>query len=335
MANLSKLIWPGCDNIYANIKPVTLTKDENKSVGRMPLNQTNLVMQGDNVEVMKTLMFGQYRLMGQVDLMLCDPPYNTGNNDFCYEDNFYLSKKEVEALSMSSQDPDAGHWVKAQDASRHSKWLSFMKLRLRLMRRLLKASGVIAVHIGPQELFRLGLLMDDIFGEENRLGIVTWECAYSPKASNPNTTDYVLVYAKNVELAYQGFLPRTEEMDAKYGSPDNDKDIWRSDNLSVGMGVKDEYIFGIQNPFTAEIHFPPGKSCWRHSAANVAEWLCGWGVDYHVTTRDGKPVVAFKGSVADAKKAAETKLARGTIRCSPAGRDFGRDIWKRPLSGWI
>lgn len=109
-------------------------------------------------------------------------------------------------------------FVGEKDASRHTKWLCFMEVRLKLAKKLLRESGIIAVCISYQELFRLGLLMDEIFLEKNRLGIINWECAYSPKNDNkgiPSTTDYILVYAKNKEKAFRGIMPRLEESDAK------------------------------------------------------------------------------------------------------------------------
>lgn len=159
-----------------------------------------------------------------------------------------------------------------------------MEVRLELAKKLLKDTGVIAVHISYHELFRLGLLMDEIFGEDNRLGIINWECAYSPKNNNtgmPSTTDYVLVYAKDKRIVYRGVVPRTDEMNARYKSIDGDLRIWSSDNLS-SMKNPESYRYGIENPFTGDIHFPPGTSYWRMPKNAVKEYLSDWGIDYTI-----------------------------------------------------
>jgi adenine-specific DNA-methyltransferase len=239
----------------------------------------NLVINDENAHAMASLTsfgFGE-----QIDFMLWDPPYNTGNKHFLYEDNFYLTKKAQQEWEKNNS-----------NASRHSKWLSFMEVRLDLAKKLLKETGVIAIHIGYQELFRLGLLMDEVFGEDNRIGIINWECAYSPKNDNkgiPSTTDYVLIYAKNKHKAFRGLVPRTEEMDARYKSVDGDKRVWASDNLS-SMKNPESYKYGIENPFTGELHFPPENSYWRMPKVAVNELLCNWGIKYVINSQ-GNSVV--------------------------------------------
>lgn len=305
------LRWAGRGTIQSdNITPVALKTDKKRSYKRILTKNANLIIEGDNAPVMKSLCAGTLGMRGKIDFMLWDPPYNTGNNDFLYEDNFYLTKKNQKEWEdrnpkkiildvktsknglKTQPSKQLDLWVKETDASRHSKWLSFMEVRLELAKKLLKDSGVIAVHISYHELFRLGLLMDEVFGENNRLGIINWECAYSPKNDNkgiPSTTDYVLIYAKNKDLVFRGTLPRTETMNARYKSPDNDKRLWASDNLTAPRNTpKDAY--GIENPFTGELHFPPTGSSWRISKVKVKDILCEWGVKYTIN-RNGDCVV--------------------------------------------
>lgn len=214
----------------------------------------NKCILGDNIEVMNSIDI-------KIDFMLWDPPYNTGSKDFMYNDKFFDSKKD-----------------------RHSKWLSFMEVRLELAKKLLKDTGAIAVHISYHELFRLGLLMDEIFGEDNRLGIVNWECAYSPKNDNkgiPSTTDYILIYAKNKGTEFRGVIPRTEAMNSHYKNPDDDSIDWKSENFSVASGTK-EYFYGIENPITKEIHYPPGGRFWSSPKNKTNTMLSHWGVQYAI-----------------------------------------------------
>ena len=285
------------------MKTLTLEYTQSELNSIAGFETQNLVIEGDNASVLKSLCAGVYRMRRKVDFMLWDPPYNTGNNDFLYEDNFYLTKKDAKAWAASQPKKtvltvgnSAGdltttaakldpRWVQEKDASRHAKWLNFMEVRLELAKKLMKDSGVIAVHISYQELFRLGLLMDEIFGEDNRLGIINWECAYSPKNDNkgiPSTTDYILVYAKKKTLAFRGVIPRLESSDAKYKNPDNDpQGDWRPDNFSAASGTED-YFYGIENPFTGTLCFPPDGRFWRSPKSSVCKVLSGWGVNYHI-----------------------------------------------------
>jgi adenine-specific DNA-methyltransferase len=221
----------------------------------------NSVIHGDNLEVMQYIYEFVNNCEPSINCMIWDPPYNTKRKDMIYGDSI-------------------------------TKWLSFMEVRLELAKKLLKESGVIAIHIGYQELFRLGLLMDEVFGEENRLGIMNWECAYSPKNNNkgiPSTTDYVLIYAKNRDKAFRGVIPRTEEMDSKYKKTDGDPRPWASDNLSVPSDNK-AYTYGIENPFTGDLHFPPSGRSWQQAKTRVRDILFGWGVKY-IIDAEGNCVV--------------------------------------------
>jgi adenine-specific DNA-methyltransferase len=308
------LKWDGRGDIRTdNITPVGLKPVKRLSYGSpdfSALSGQNLIIEGDNAPVMKSLVAGTFRLKGRVNLMLWDPPYNTGHKDFLYNDDYYLTSKEAAELKRKKGERGgvADLFVSERDASRHTKWLSFMEVRLDLAKRLLAPSGVVAVHISYQELFRLGLLMDEVFGENNRLGIINWECAYSPKNDNkniPSTTDYILVYAKDKDISYRGTLPRTESMDAKYGRPDGDKREWRPDNFSASHGT-DNYIYGIENPFTGDVHYPPKGVYWRRPKNIVKEILSKWGVEFEVNRKGD--VRVKKGQ--DMKKA-ERILERG------------------------
>jgi hypothetical protein len=148
-------------------------------VGTQP--SANRLIEGDNLEVLAALP------ASTIDLVLTDPPYGTGKQ-FRYNDNWKRYKPH----------PAEKVYVTEHEAGQHAPWLNFMAARLCHMKRLLKPGGVIAVFIGKEELFRLGLLMDDLFGEENRLGIINWQKRYSPSNDSKHisdATDYVLVYS--------------------------------------------------------------------------------------------------------------------------------------------
>src|ERR1700733_4880372 len=173
--------------------------------------------------------------------------------------------------------------------SRHSKWLRFMTPRIWMMREMLKPGGVIAICIDHRELFRLGMLMDEIFKEENRVGIINWQKAYSPKndtggkAGGVSTaTEYVLIYARDATRARTGLLDRTEEMDATcknlYRDPEGE---WASgDPAGAGADTHAKMVYAIQSPFTGALFYPPDGSHWRSEKKSMKEWLEAWGSEY-------------------------------------------------------
>jgi adenine-specific DNA-methyltransferase len=234
----------------------------------------NEIWDGENLSTMVTL----YKYRGQVDLIVTDPPYNTGE-DFRYNDKW----------DKDPNDPDLGDLVPKDDGSRHSKWLKFMTPRVWMMREMLKPGGVIAICIDHRELYRLGMLMDEIFGEENRVGIINWQKAYSPKNDTggksggvSTATEYVLVYAKDVSRASTGLLDRTDQMNSLYKNIDNDPDgEWASgDPAGTGSDTHAKMVYAIQSPFTGQLFYPVDGSHWRSEKKSMRGWLEEWGSEY-------------------------------------------------------
>lgn len=296
------------------VRPRTLRHLKTYGAGSESERARNQVVEGDNLQAMVTL----YRLRGQVDLILTDPPYNTGQ-DFRYNDRW----------EDDPNDPGLGEFVTADDPARHTKWMRFMYPRLQLMKSMLRPGGVLAICIDHRELFRLGQLCDEVFREENRLAIINWEKSYSPRSDNTHVstaTEYVLVYAKDEDRARTALLPRTAAMDARYRSRDGDPRAWKAGDAS-GPKAKthQSMVYAIQSPFTGELHYPPVGKCWRPDQREVLQWLSGWGCRYE--QRDvgdaaaraaviGLPVsevaagkaLVVKGSLAEAREAAARVL---------------------------
>jgi len=248
------------------------------SAGSEAEQTCNLVVEGDNLQALATL----YREHAQVDLVLADPPYNTGK-DFRYNDRW----------EEDPNDPGLGDFVGIDDRARHTKWMRFMWPRLQMMKAMLKPNGVLAVCIDYRELFRLGQMLDELFGEKNRLAIINWQKTYSPKSDKTHVstaTEYVLVYAKDAERAETSLLPRTERMNAPYRSWDGDPREWASDNPCAGSGPTHQgMIYAIQSPFTGELHYPPEGDCWRSDKRYMKQWLEEWGSPYkEMGLKDGK-----------------------------------------------
>jgi adenine-specific DNA-methyltransferase len=179
------------------IKNKEIETDKNKPV--------NLLIEGDNYHSLAVLNFTHQK---RVDCIYIDPPYNTGNNDFRYNDKF----------------------VEKEDPWRHSKWLSFMEKRLKLAKGLLKDSGAIFISIDENEVAQLKMLCDEIFGENNFESIVSWR----RRSNQPNdkakmiakVSEFILVYAKSsVHLKESKFfntLSLSEKRIQAYSNPDDD-----------------------------------------------------------------------------------------------------------------
>lgn len=254
--------------IARKVRPRVIRRSKPLSVGDAAAQASNLLIEGDNLQAMATL----YRERGQVDLILTDPPYNTGN-DFRYNDRW----------EEDPNDPGMGELVAADDGARHTKWMRFMWPRLQMMRHMLKPGGVFAICIDYRELFHLGEMLDELFGDANRLAIINWQKAAAPKNDKnhvASTTEYVLVYARDAEKAKTGSLPRDEDSYTRYKNQDDDpRGRWREHDLSARTPVfKDQY--GIQSPFTGVVHYPAGTRSWSHPKRNIQKWLEEWGVTY-------------------------------------------------------
>lgn len=257
--------------IIRQVKPKLSRIVKKLSVGDEKQQSENEIWDGENLSTMITL----YKYRGQVDLILTDPPYNTGE-DFRYNDKW----------DKDPNDPDLGELVPKDDGSRHSKWLRFMTPRVWMMREMLKPGGVIAICIDHRELFRLGMLMDEIFKEENRIGIINWQKAYAPKNDTggkrgglSSATEYILVYAKSIERAKTGMLERTDAMNARYTNPDNDPEgSWKS-----GDATAPEYrktgTYAIQSPFTGKLYYPT-RGHWRIETSAMKRSIELWGSEY-------------------------------------------------------
>ncbi len=256
-----------------------LSFNAEKSMGK------NILVDGENLQAMVTL----YKYKGQIDLIITDPPYNTGK-DFRYNDKW----------DTDPNDPDLGEVVTVEDGSRHTKWMKFMLPRIQMMKAMLKSNGVLAICIDEREFFHLGMLLNEVFGEENRVGIINWQKSYAPKNDSTHlssATEYILVYAKNKEQTKTGLLGRTEQMNAKYKNPDNDPEgLWRDDN-PIARTKSDKDRYAIQSPFTGSLHYP-GTGSWRYTKRNMKSFLEAWGSKYvEKDLGEGRPMaLVIKGA---------------------------------------
>jgi len=238
---------------------VALTLDASLSHGDAPWR--DLIIEGDNLDALRALRMSH---AGRIRCIYIDPPYNTGNRDFVYNDRF----------------------VDKTHRFRHSLWLEFMHRRLLLARELLAPDGVIFVSIDDNEVFRLGMLMDQVFGEDNFIANVIWQKAYAPKNSARHFSDdheYLVVFARSGDQWRPNSLPRTIAQDSAYKNPDSDpRGLWRAD----GMSARNYYSKGTYQvvcPSGRIIGGPPSGRYWVYSEEKFKEldrdgriW---WGAD--------------------------------------------------------
>lgn len=264
--------------IAKRVRPRVTRRLKDFHVGPSAEQCKNLLVEGENLQAMVTL----YKYRGQVDFILTDPPYNTGSQ-FRYNDRW----------DEDPNDPELGQLVQMEDGSRHTKWMKAMMPRLRMMHAMLKPSGVIAICIDDNELFHLGMMMDEVFGEANRLAIINWQKTTVKNNTKrvATTTEYILVYAKDIEFSKTRLLQRSEKSNARFGTPDNDPEQWKQGDLTgTGADSHPTALYAIQSPFTGQMHYPGENRCWGFEKRRMKGWLEAWGTEYEERDlRDGRP----------------------------------------------
>jgi len=222
--------------LLASDSATTLLKeDEEFNKKEENENSENLLIKGDNLEVLKHLSNAYYE---KIKMIYIDPPYNTGSDGFVYKDDRKFSVSEFRNLAGVDEDKAKRilSFVDSKSNS-HSAWLTFMYPRLYIAKQLLKEDGVIFISIDDNEVAQLRLLMDEVFGEENFVANLIWKKKYG--ASNDSkyfseVHDYICVYTKNKEKWTPNLFERPAKLNAKYKNHDNDlRGDWIATNLSV------------------------------------------------------------------------------------------------------
>ena len=266
----------------------------------------NLYIEGDNLEVLKLL---QNSYAGKVKMIYIDPPYNTGN-DFIYLDDFAQDRAEYD-LDAGNVDEDGNRFRKNTDSNGrfHSDWCSMMYTRLLVSRTLLKSEGVIFISIDENEVHNMRKICDEVFGEHNFVSQLGWQKVYSTKNQAryfSNDYEFILCYAKNIDLFKLGELPRTEAMNARYKNPDNDpRGPWKAGDC-VGSGVRKNGYYEISGPTGKTFNVPEGKH-WVYSPETMQKLIqdnrIWWGKD-----RDSFPAVKQFLSEVGGRKASSLLL---------------------------
>ena len=244
------LDFKGKQHIYAHHLTVPhrpLVADAGKSVSPAHDGDGNLIIRGDNLDALKALL---PRYAGRVKCIYIDPPYNTGNGGWTYND-------KVNSPLMREWLKQNGP-VDGEDLERHDKWLCMMWPRLQLLKELLSDDGVIFVSIDDNEQHHLRMLMDEVFGSEAFVVEIIWKKRSTP----PNDKvigadhDYILVYSKDSGAVSLNLRTRAEAQVARYTNPDNHpKGPWASGDMLANV-KGGRYVaslsFQITNPKTGQ-----------------------------------------------------------------------------------
>ena len=260
--------------LLANENPLTFLS-EDKVHNQKPENKNteNLLIKGDNLEVLKHLKSAYHE---QIKMIYIDPPYNTGTDGFVYQDDRKFTVDELSRLAGIESDEAKRILDFTQSkANSHSAWLTFMYPRLYIARELLKDDGVIFISIDDNEVAQLRVLCDEIFGEQNFITEFIWKRrASSAMADNNVSTDheYVITYQKGGLKGFQGI-----EKDFKsYSNPDNDpRGSWVLGDLTVGMtaAMRPNQAYDLVDPKTGKIYpFNPNR-VWAFIPQSMAKMI--------------------------------------------------------------
>jgi adenine-specific DNA-methyltransferase len=231
---------------------ILLTENRENSFHRINGRHHNILIEGENYHALSVL---RYTHAGKVDIIYIDPPYNTGNKDFVYNDKF----------------------VDEDDSYRDSKWLSFMHNRLEIARDLLSERGVIFISIDDNEMAELKLLCDSIFGKRNFIANLIWKKKINGGYDAQFITtehEYILMYAKNIDSVRLNYIPFNVEDDKAYKFEDeylSTRGRFKIMNLDdKSLRYSESLAFDIEAPDGTQIH---PDNCWRWSKDKVA-----WGL---------------------------------------------------------
>ena len=293
---MSELIFKGKEFVYNHHLAVPhrpLVPDVAKSVGDGRLDG-NLIIHGDNLHGLKSLL---PMYSGKVDCIFIDPPYNTGNEGWAYNDNV--------------NSPMIQEWLKSnpitiEDGLRHDKWCALMWPRLRLLNELLGEAGSLWITLDDNEIHHARCMLDEIFGADAFVASIAWQARYSVSndASISNSHNYILVYSKAPETwkKLRNEIARDEKQSLQYSNPDNDSNgPWRAIPWDAPE-IRENLSYKIQTPKGTDKYPPPG----RHWSREETQWLevVNKGLAYFGKNDDGAP--SYKRYLKDAQTVVPT-----------------------------
>ena len=272
--------------IAATLRPIV-----EDSVGRDgtagSFDSENLYIEGDNLDVLKLL---QETYLGKVKMIYIDPPYNTGNDAFVYDDDFAMEGGDFVAANVPYD--EHGNMVydfkKNLDSNGrfHTDWLNMIYPRLKVAKSLLADDGVIFISIDDNEVHNLRKVCDELFGIENFISQIVWEKRYTRSNNSKRfttLTEPILCYVKNINSVIEIKEKRSKKADSIYSNPDNDpRGVWTSVSY-VNPATKDQrpnLSYPLFNPITETIVEHP-TNAWKYEKntydQHVREGRLYWG----------------------------------------------------------
>ena len=228
-------------DIQMETKVPVFTEDKEREMSATPEGRYNFLLEGDNLHSLKLL---EKTHAGRIDVIYIDPPYNTGNKEFIYDDK------------MIGED----------DGYRHSKWISFMKNRLKIAWNLLCSHGTIFISIDDREQATLKMLCDELFGENFFLSTFVWQKRYSPDSRRAvsDAHEYILCYTKDPASfkEHRNLIPLGEAQTKQFSNPDRDpRGPWKANDFTA-PGWRPNQMYEITLP-SGRVVTPPEGRCWR------------------------------------------------------------------------
>ena len=239
---------------------------EQRTANSEQRSHDNRIIHGDNLEALKSLL---PEFEGRVNCIYIDPPYNTGNEGWVYND--------------AVNDPRIKKWLgqvvgkEGEDLTRHDKWLCMMYPRLKLLHRLLAKDGAIFISIDDNEQANLKLMMDEIFGARNFMSLLIWKARQHLDSRSlsgiSNDHEYVLIYSRSQNFPRFKGQARDE---TKYANPDNDpRGLWMSRSMLGLANAKDRpnLHYELEDIRTGLCYPCPENTGWRYSRETMANKL--------------------------------------------------------------
>ncbi len=267
-------------------RPLEMHAD--KGIGEARLDG-NLIVHGDNLHALKALL---PMYAGKVDCIFIDPPYNTGNEGWAYNDNV--------------NSPMIREWLAAnpiglEDGLRHDKWACMMWPRLKLLHELLAEDGSFWVTLDDNEVHRGRCILDQIFGEASFVATIAWQARYSVSsdATVSNSHNYILIYSKQPDTwaKLRNQLPKDQVQQGRYSNPDNDPDgPWRSIPWDAAEERDESLTYPIYTDKGTERRPPAG----RHWSGTIDNWQKKVDAGLAYFGQDGDGVPAYKKYLKDA-----------------------------------
>ena len=267
------------ENFHLGAPFHALTPVRSRGLSRKASLHDNLIVEGDNLLALKALLPTYH---GKVKCVAIDPPYNTGNEGWAYNDrvNSPMMKEWFSKV------------VDRDDLTRHDKWCCMMLPRLKLLRELLRDDGAIFVSIDDNEVHRLRCLMDEVFGEENFVANVVWQKRYVSNVTAgflSDMHDHILCYARLIDSLSVHRISRSSEQEAAYKNPDDDpRGPWRAQDLSASKPYSAGQ-FTITGPDGTRFDPPPNRY-WRMNRTQYQKWLDDGRITFG-TTGKGRPML--------------------------------------------